>query len=224
MRCAVLLLFLASSCFGQQFIKGGLTLANSTGLPADGVVRRMTSGFTVGFAFNRQLTNRAFFRPEIAFVQKGERFTTSTEEYKANFNYLEVPVLLALSLMKEPHHTVLLLEAGPSFSYGVGGKYTISGSSQSRGGAVKFGDRPSGANPNDMYLESAYDISMQFGVAVIVRKRLMFNIRYGAGLTSFTEPPNPLPTGTTASDYHTYNRTIQLTVAWSRQNKDADSY
>jgi hypothetical protein len=220
MRPAVLLLFLSSSCFGQQFIKGGLTLANSTGLPPDGVVRRVTSGFTVGFAFNRQLAERAFFRPEIAFVQKGERFTTATEEYKANFNYVEVPVLLAWSLMKEPYHTVLMLEAGPSFGYGVGGKYTVSNSTQSRGGAVKFGDRPSGANPSDLYIDSPFDICMQFGIAVIVRQRLMFNIRYGAGLSSLTEAPNPLPAGTVASDYHTYTRTFQLTVAWARPGRE----
>ena len=224
MRRAVLLLFLTSSCLGQQFIKGGLTLANSTGLPPDGVVRRMTSGFTIGIAFNRELTERAFFRPEIAFVQKGERFTTSTEEYKANFNYAEVPLMFAWSLMKEPHPTLLLIEAGPSFGYGVGGKYTVSNSTQSRGGSVKFGDRPSGANANDMYLENPFDISMQFGVAVIVRKRLMFNIRYGAGLNSFTEPPNPLPAGAKQSDYHTYNRTVQFTVGWSRQGKRSDDY
>jgi hypothetical protein len=220
MRHAVLLIFLTSSCLGQQFIKGGLTLAHSTGLPPDGVVRRLTSGFTIGFAFNRQLTERTFFRPEIAFVQKGERFTTSTEVYKANFNYLEVPVLFVWSLMKEPHTTALMLEAGPSFGYGVGGKYTVANSSQSRGGAVKFGDRPAGSNPNNMYLDSPIDIAMQFGIAVIVRQRLMFNLRYGAGLTSFTDAPDPLPSGTRQSDYYTYTRTFQLTVAWARSRKD----
>ena len=132
--------------------------------------------------------------------------------------------MFAWSLMKEPHSTVLLIEAGPSFGYGVGGKYTVSNSTQSRGGAVKFGDRPSGANPNDMYLENPLDISMQFGVAVMVRKRWMFNIRYGAGLTSFTEPPNPLPPGARLSDYDTYNRTFQFTIAWSRQGKRSDDY
>lgn len=216
MRSTFLLFLLSWSCHAQQFIKGGLSFAHTTAEPPYGAVRRNTTGLTVGFLFNRQLSERTFFRPEIAFVQKGERVTTSTEELKARLNYVEASALLALSMMKEPHTWVLLIEGGPSFGYGLGGNYKVTSPGNSRNGAIKFGNQPSGTTTNDVYLDSPLDIGLQFGFAAVIRNRLLLDLRYGTGLTSFTEPPTPLPAGTTNTDFLTYNRTLQFTVGWGR--------
>jgi hypothetical protein len=217
MRAALLFLLASSSSFGQPFFKGGLSLAHTSSEPPSGVDRRFRAGFTFGFVFIRQWTDKLAFKPEISFIQKGERITTSSEELKVRLNYVEAPTLFVLSLMKESHPVELLIQGGPSFGYGLGGNFKVKSPGNSRNGAIKFGTKPSsGANSGDVYLDSPVDIGLQFGLIVLVRQNLMFDFRYGHGLTSFIEPPSTLPPGAKNSDYYNYNRTIQVTVGWRR--------
>jgi hypothetical protein len=207
------LLFLVTTCsYCQQFFKAGLTLSQTTNIPPYGSVHQAISGFVAGIAFNRQWGTRTAIRPEILFIQKGDRLTTSTEELRMRLNYIEIPVLAVLSLMKEEHSTMLAIEAGPSFGYGLGGKYFLTSPGNSQNGAVKFGEHDPNVSTQDIYFENPVDIGIQVGACVTVNRWVLIDIRYGFGLSNLKEPPNPLPAGSTSSDYDMKNGVLQLSM------------
>ena len=206
----LLILLLSVPGFAQRYLKAGLSLPQSSATPPYGAVERALPGFTFGMAFNRKWSDRMSFRPELVYLQKGFRFTSSTEQFRVRINYIEVPLLAVFSLSSHEQPVMIYLEAGPSVGYGLGGKYELR-STPVQSGAVKFGEQPT-KSTNDLYFENPVDIGFQMGFAFTVTKRWIVDMRYGFGFMSVDEPPNPLPAGRQNSDYIMKNRVLQFTL------------
>jgi hypothetical protein len=220
MRVVVLLFVLSTPCFSQQFFKVGLSLSQTDNTPPYGAIHQRVAGFIGGIAFSRQWTQNVSVRPEVLFIQKGDRLTTSTEELKVRINYVEIPLMVALSLMKQEHAVMFSIEAGPSFGYGLGGKYALDSPMGDQEGGVIFGEPDPNVASRAMYLDNPVDLGLQAGMIMLVRQRLLFEIRYGVGFTSSIDPPDPLPAGRTNSDYEMMNGVLQFSVGYTlrRQN------
>ena len=209
----VFLLLISTSCFTQQIFKAGVTFSQTTQTPPYGAIHQRVTGFAAGVAFNRHWTNKLDIRPELLFIQKGDRLANSAEDLKVTVNYFEIPVMFILSLMNEQHIMMLSIEGGPSFGYGLGGKYKLTSPINPQEGGVIFGEPPN-VPTQAIYLENPIDIGIQLGTALTIKQRLLIEIRYGIGLTSMDDPPNTLPAGTTASDFVMRNGVLQIWTGW----------
>jgi hypothetical protein len=215
MRAAILLLAIATPCFSQQFFKVGLSLSQTDNTPPYGAIHQRVAGFIGGISFNRPWTRNLSVRPEVLFIQKGDRLTTSTEELKVRINYVEIPLMVVLSLMKQEHAVMFAIEAGPSFGYGLRGKYKLTSPIGDQEGGVIFGEPDPTVASQAMYLDNPVDIGLQAGMVMTVKKRFLIEIRYGVGFTSVIDPPDSLPPGTTNSDYEMMNGVLQLSVGYT---------
>jgi hypothetical protein len=214
----VLIFFLSVPCFAQRYIKIGLSVPQTTATAPYGAIEQALPGFLGGIAFSRQWSEKIAIRPEILFIQKGFRFTSSTEQLRIRLNYIEFPLMGVLTLSRQERPVMIFLEAGPSIGYGLGGKYELR-STQPRSGAVKFGEPP--ATPSqDLYFENPIDIGFQIGFAFSVTKKWLVEMRYGHGFMSVDEPPNPLPSGTKSSDFIMKNRVLQFSLGMALGKQD----
>ena len=138
----------AQTTFGQVGIgiKGGLNLSGISG--ADDQLKNQGNsetadvnkpGFHGGLVFKFGITEKFAIQPEVLFSQKGGK-TTFKNTYVSNtgtvtaeghnitsYNYLEVPILLKLTLGDGDFK--YFINAGPSLGYLVGGqtKYKVTG-------------------------------------------------------------------------------------------------
>jgi hypothetical protein len=220
MKPTLLFLLLSSSCFAQTFIKAGIALSRTSNPPPSGTVHRRAAGFVGGVAVNRQWSDRTAVRTELLFIQKGDRLTSQTEELKLRINYVEVPVLFVFSPSSLRQAVVLALEFGPSFGYGLGGKYWLMSPLTPQQGAVVFGEPTPNAPSQNLYLDNALDIGLQLGGALTIKQRLLLDFRYGFGLMSMTKPPDPLPAGRKTSDYISKNGALQFSLGWRMGRKE----
>jgi dTDP-4-dehydrorhamnose reductase len=93
----------------------------------------------------------------LLFHQKGFKYKYKEPGYEDeatyNLNYIELPILAKVKFGK--FHA----EAGPSFGYGIGGKYkgtyTDQGQSEDYDGKIKFGKEPDNSNFDDHYIDNA---------------------------------------------------------------------
>jgi hypothetical protein len=215
MRLAFFLVIIATPCFCQQFFKAGLSLSQTDNTPPYGAIHQRVAGFVGGIAFNRQWTQNVSVRPELLFIQKGDRLTTSTEELKVRINYVEIPLMVVLSLMKQEHAVMFAIEAGPSFGYGLRGKYKLTSPLGDQEGGVIFGEPDPTVASQAMYLDNPVDIGLQAGMMMTVKRRFLMEIRYGLGFTSMIDPPDSLPPGKTNSDYEMMNGVLQLSMGYT---------
>jgi len=118
-------------------------------------------GLIVGVAAEIPLMGELLsLQPELLFRQKGFKSKWKSsgemEEYKYTLNYIELPILAKVKFGK------FYAVAGPSFAYGLGGKwegtYSYPGGTEEYTGKVKFGDRPSNTSSDDDYFDNALDI------------------------------------------------------------------
>ena len=124
-------------------------------------------------------------QPELLFHQKGFKYKylddTWKDDYNYTLNYLELPILAKVNFGK------FYAEAGPSFAYGIGGKYkgttSYMGDEETYDGKIKFGSEPANSDPDDHYVDNALDICVQIGVGVKVSV-IVIDLRYGMGLTN----------------------------------------
>ena len=87
-------------------------------------------GFSFGGFIEYDLTNQFSIRPELLYVQKGTRFHSSgsAADYDVNMNiimqndYLELPVLLKLTLSSREDLIQPYIYGGPSFGYAIRSK------------------------------------------------------------------------------------------------------
>src|SRR5436853_1990190 len=119
----VLIFFLSVPCFAQRYIKIGLSIPQTTATAPYGTIEQALPGFLGGIAFSRQWSEKIAIRPEVLFIQKGFRFTSSTEQLRIRLNYIELPLMGVLTVSRRERPVMIFLEAGPSLGYGLGGKY-----------------------------------------------------------------------------------------------------
>ena len=169
-------------------------------------------GIIVGVAAEIPLIGETLaLQPELLFHQKGFKFDDPgdgeyTEEGSATLNYLELPVLAKIKFGK------FYAIAGPSFSYGIGGKYKSTlhdltqGTTDESSSNIKFKERPDNYQGDDVFLDNAFDMGVQLGVGMKISV-IVIDLRYGMGLTNLYDKPDGSP-----YDYKSKNGSVQLTV------------
>lgn len=213
---AIAFCFAVNETRGQRYIKLGATLSHMTGQLPDAAVQGNGMGIVAGLAFTKHLARpNLYVQPEILFIQKGDKIKTSDNVMKLTTNYLEVPVLFRASLADPDADINLFFEAGPSVGLCIGGKYevktTLTNGPGPYSGLIKFGDPPS-TSTNNVYFDNRVDIGLNAGVAVVFGNAVMFDFRYGYGITSVIDAPKNVPQGTSRSDFRSRNRGIQLSL------------
>ncbi|MBA4055358.1 MAG: hypothetical protein C0490_11650 [Marivirga sp.] len=109
------LVALSSTAFAQEFgigIKGGPNFANIDTESSAGDNYKNRTGFHLG-AFALIRGERIGFQPEILFSQQGSKFKfTGSPDLKANFSYVNIPLILKL-------YTVagINLQVGPQIGF-----------------------------------------------------------------------------------------------------------
>jgi hypothetical protein len=119
--------FPAIVSFGQAEvaigIKGGLNFANVNVSQSAGVNYNNRTGYHFG-AYTLFKLGKIAIQPEVLFSKQGTKYAVSTTNYDANFDYVNIPVILKL-------YTVagINLQLGPQIGFVSGGdvKSTVSG-------------------------------------------------------------------------------------------------
>jgi hypothetical protein len=167
-------------------------------------------GLVVGVAISIPvLAEGVSLQPELLLHQKGfdYKYTDQylVDNYRYTLNYIELPILANIKFGK--FHAV----AGPSFAYGLGGKYrgtsTLGGQTESREGKIKFSKEPANTNPDNHYVDHAFDIGIQGGIGVQVNV-LIVELRYGLGLINIYDG------AANARNLRSKNGSLQLTVGF----------
>jgi len=190
--------------------KAGASLSHvsySNDLMYDGEDYSSKIGLIVGLAVEIPLIGeRLSLQPELLFHQKGFKYKYDDvdyhDDYNYTLNYLELPVLAKV------HFGKFYAEAGPSFAYGIGGKYKgtsdYGNGSETFTGKVKFGDEPDNSNPDDEYIDNALDINIQVGVGIKISV-IVIDLRYGLGMTNLYDAVD-------GYDNKSKNGSFQLTI------------
>jgi hypothetical protein len=177
-------------------------------------------GFQLGLGLAINISDKMSVQPELSYIKKGwsinfdlidgngERWTL---EEDFTLNYIEIPVLLKYFLGTRNFR--YFINAGPSIAYGVGGKakgkYAINNRGISIDEKITFGDQPSTETSIlKEYLDNRWDIGIQVGGGVQIANKFMVEIRYGHGISSFSNPDGYIIVGHSKSQ----NRVIQLTL------------
>lgn len=175
-------------------------------------------GFTAGVALEIPLSGDAWsLQPELLWIQKGYSYDYEEpgykEDYKYTFNYLEIPVLVKMKTGR------VYGVVGPSFGYGIIGKYN--GTYSENGGGeiddsdyVYFGGDASDYDEDEEWVDNALDIGIQVGAGVDL-DRIILELRYGFGLTNLYDE-RPDFTGDTKSQH----RVLQFTVGVPLNRKE----
>ncbi|HEY3402917.1 MAG TPA: porin family protein [Ohtaekwangia sp.] len=208
--------------------KIGFVVSSTNATPPDdefGTKNELSSGtgFTFGVGYNHPIgtVGKGLFslQPELSFIQKGFKATTSGEtnigeayyDYVADqhykINYLELPVLAKIEFGSPTARFSFL--AGPSIGFGLGGK--LKGDLTLDDGYekykndidadIKFGDAPEDAEEiDDVYFDNRLDFGLQLGAGVTLYNKVAIEVRYGLGFTNLSD------------DHDTANRVLQFTV------------
>lgn len=219
-----LLLLILNSTTAQTIIpKAGIGLAKIEQDDNTGMKSRV--GLTLGVAYNIKIGSTLSIQPELLFIQKGVKldysesdpdfgYSVSLDGY-LHINYLELPVLLRVDIPTNTESIKVYFNAGPSLGIGLGGKTKIDFMADFGGGdvtvekgegKVKFGDEPANYDGYDAYIKRT-DIGAQFGAGVLIKDKVMIDLRYGIGLTDIVE------------DEKSKNKVFQFTLGFPIQIK-----
>jgi hypothetical protein len=104
-------------------IKGGLNFANINPSQSLGTTYNSRTGYHFG-AFTLFKLSKIGIQPEVLFSKQGTKYTVSTQNVDANFDYINIPVILKIYLAAG-----LNLQVGPQIGFVSGGdiKTTVSG-------------------------------------------------------------------------------------------------
>lgn len=91
-------------------IKGGPNFANLDGSSPEGTFKSRT-GYHFG-AFALIKLTKIGIQPEILFSQQGSKVKTNTDDFDANFSYINIPVILKLYTIAG-----INLQVGPQFGF-----------------------------------------------------------------------------------------------------------
>jgi hypothetical protein len=139
-------------------------------------------GFTLGEIISFPLGSKLCFQPALYLTQKGGVLKSEQENIteRATYNYLELP----LDFIYYPNnkHNGFFAGAGPVISYGLWGKYKITGM-YSEDGSVKFGS----AESDDLK-------SLEIGLNILMGYEFKSGItiagNYNAGLNNLSNDPS----------------------------------
>lgn len=134
-------------------VKGGLNFAK---LDVEDVSAKNRTGFHGG-AFALIKLTKIGIQPEIIFSQQGSKFTFDGQDYKSNFSYVNIPVMLKLYLVAG-----LNLQAGPQFGFLTSAKVD-------------------GDDVKDLYKKS--DVSVGLGAGWDLPFGLTVDARYNLGIS-----------------------------------------
>ncbi len=152
-------------------IKGGLNFAN---LDVKGSVSsnyNNRTGYHAG-AFALIKVASIGIQPEILFSKQGTKYTVNTTDYEANFDYINVPIMVKFYLPLG-----LNLQAGPQFGF-----LTTSEIKS------KVGNISSTQDAKDFYKSS--DVAASFGAGWDLPFGLTIDARYNLGLSKINDGAN----------------------------------
>ena len=195
--------------------RAGVSLATIQATSA-GPDRQYAAGWVGGAGLNLPLRKSQFvsLQPEVLFAQKGFRMNGDRHVH----NYLEVPLLLKVSLKREGLQTYLT--AGPTAGFLLGGVYPPAGGAPGQVRpddlALRMGDVLDGLPPWSSYapatalnrLELGFQVGLGTGLA-LGRGTALAELRYGHGLTPFFRTEGP----ETANRFT--NRAFGLTLGYA---------
>jgi len=135
----ILILFVASAQKPQIGILAGATLSNFKDKPeSEELTADSKMGYTAGLIANFGVAEKFTLQSGLHFVQKGSKakgsIGGSTVSGKLISNWLEVP----LNFMYNTAN--FFVGAGPSLSFGVGGKWEVEFEGEKESGKVRFGN------------------------------------------------------------------------------------
>lgn len=188
------LLALSVMTFGQaQFafgLKGGLNLSKlDINQGASNIDNR--TGFHGG-AFALIKVTKIGIQPEVLFSKQGSNFTADTKNYEANFDYINVPIMLKLYLAAG-----LNLQVGPQFGF-----LTTSELVTTAGSVKTTQDAKSLFNKKS-------DVAVAFGAGWDLPFGLTLDARYNIGLSDVEFKPS-----STASPINFKNKVIQISLGY----------
>jgi Outer membrane protein beta-barrel domain len=164
-------------------------------------------GFVAGVVANIPFSSALSFRPEINFIQKGGKFSSSQTFFgittvdvdDVTLNFVEMPLNVIYSLQAGPGR--FSVGAGPNISFGMSGKdkwesvssgggfptQTSSGSTKIKFDGKKAANLP--ASDNDIHFKA-----LDFGANAVVGYKmdmgLFFNAGYTFGFSNLDPNPN----------------------------------
>jgi hypothetical protein len=176
---ALLALTAVANAAPDGTVSKGLKISlNSADMMGAGVPSGLTpqTGFAAGAYLDWRLAGRASIQPEILYTQKGGEVESGTNPYEYHFDYVEIPVLLKLTMAGpgaafRPH-----IYAGPFVGFKIDARIeTYSGRDQEESA--------------EQTLSSARGIDAGFAVGVgtdlaIGPGRVVLDLRYGKSLVS----------------------------------------
>jgi hypothetical protein len=198
----------AATVSAQTYLipKAGLTISKFSLAENNDNISSL-AGFAAGAAVNFKLGPTLSLQPELLFIQKGGSATfkqnigdgiLETTTTDVTVNYLELPVLA--KAMFGNGKIQYYVNAGPSISYGLGGKtdYSLNRNlggeivhEESAKGEVRFGDAPAEYQAQHIYFNNRIDIGIQFGGGVFIANKVLVDLRYGMGLTKLDDEAQP---------------------------------
>ena len=172
---SILLAFAASAEFAQvQFalgLKAGPNFANINTKESAAVNYESRTGFHGG-AFALFKLTKIGIQPELLFSQQGSKVEINSKDYEANFNYINIPVVVKLYLVAG-----LNLQLGPQIGF------------------VSLAEAPGvdPSNPNNITMQDVkdevkkYDLSAAMGAGWDLPFGLTIDARYNLGLSKIND-------------------------------------
>lgn len=138
------------------------------------------AGITAGILVNVPMGKNFSFQPAVNFVQKGTKdeqtFGGSTEKVSLTTNHIELPCNFLFNTTGNTGS--FFIGAGPSFAFGLSGKWKYEDDANSLTEDVNFGDDE---NEDDL---KGLDIGANFLAGYSFPNGLMFSVNYNAGLSN----------------------------------------
>ena len=146
-------------------------------------------GFQIGVVGEYSITEAFAIQPGILFTTLGTRYKYSGGGYEGketiNLNYIQIPINAQYKL--DLSGMTLLLQAGPYFGFGIGGKYKwddIDDGEKDKGDAkIKFGD---GDDYDVYYVDNALDFGLGLG-AGLQFDNIQVGVGYNIGLANMSD-------------------------------------
>ena len=152
-------------------IKGGLNFAKLDVSSSIASNFEHRTGFHAG-AFTLIKLTKIGIQPEIIFSRQGSKFQLNSQDLEANFDYINIPIILKL-------YTVagINLQFGPQFGF----------LSKAEAETVINGVKTM-SDVKDLYKDS--DLSLALGVGWDLPFGLMLDARYNLGIKDISDGPN----------------------------------
>jgi hypothetical protein len=195
----VLLTFMSLASFGQaQFAVGIKAGANFSKIdPQAGAANTdNVTGFNAG-AFALVKVLMIGVQPELQFSKQGSTFKVNTDSYEANFDYINVPIILKFYLPLG-----LNLQAGPQFGFLSIADLKNTAQSTNSGQDVKalFSDKN--------------DVAVALGAGWDLPLGLTIDFRYNLGLNEMKFTPPSTSSNPNPGSVSFKNKVIQLSVGY----------